>query len=187
MQWEDICRYADQLLFRSLVKTQQAGRVMEGGIINGVDLNSSPESTSFQLRLNNVWFTGGYSRIRRGRFVLEADQPTLLSSEDGAGTPVEYVLYALAACLTTSLVYHAEARDINVDEVELKLEGNLDLLGFRGVSEDVHTGHHNNIRLTFRVKSDASAETLRELCRYSPVLNIVSNSVPVLVSFEKKS
>lgn len=131
MRWEDICRYADQLLFRSLMKNEQAGRVMERGIINGVDvdqmgktieaINSNPELAKFQFRLNNVWFTGGYSRstikgfygagqehrVRHGRFVLEADQPISLLTEDRAANPVEYVLHALAACLTTSLVYHA--------------------------------------------------------------------------------
>jgi uncharacterized OsmC-like protein len=95
------------------------------------------------------------------------------------------VLHALASCLTTSLVYHAAAKGIKIEEVESRLEGDLDLRGFLGLSNDVRKGYHN-IRVTFRVKSDASAETLRELCRYSPVFDIVSNPVPVLVSLEKR-
>ena len=111
--------------------------------------------------------------------------PPVLMNQNRAANPVEYVLHALAACLTTSLVYHAAARGVKVDEVESTLEGDLDLRGFLGLSDDVRTGYHN-IRVTFRVKSEASAETLRELCRHSPVFDIVSNPVPVFVSLEKR-
>ena len=182
---------------------------MEQAIINGVDvdemgknieaINSNPELARFQFRANNRWLTGGYNRstikgfygagqedtTRRDPFVLEADEPPVLLSQDRAANPVEYVLHALAACLTTSLVYHAAARGIKVEEVESRLEGDLDLRGFLGLSKDVRKGYQN-IRVTFTVKSDASADTLRELYQYSPVFDIVSNPVPVSVSVEKK-
>ena len=82
------------------------------------------------------------------------------------------MLHALAGCLTTSLVYHAAAQGIRVDEVESQLEGDIDLQGFLGLKEGVRNGYER-LRVTFKVKADASEEKIRELCdlaqRRSPV------------------
>src|SRR6266849_4112627 len=72
--------------------------------------------------------------------VLAADEPTVLLGEGAEANPMDYVLTGLAACLTTSLVYHAAARGIQLDEVESRLEGDLDLHGFLGLSESVRNG-----------------------------------------------
>jgi uncharacterized OsmC-like protein len=111
----------------------------------------------------------------------------LLGTDRGAN-PVEYVLTALAGCLTTSLVYHAAARGIAVEEVESHLEGDLDLRGFLGLSEEVRNGYEN-IRVTFKIKADATEEQLRELVQLaqnrSPVFDIISHPVPVSVELRK--
>jgi hypothetical protein len=82
-------------------------------------------------------------------------------------------------------VYHAAARGIRIEAVESKLEGDLDLHGFLGLSDDIRRGYQN-IRVSFTVKSDASSETLQDLCKYSPVFDIISNPVPVSISVERK-
>jgi len=91
------------------------------------------------------------------------------------------VLHALAACLTTSLVYHAAARGIRIESVESRLEGDLDLQGFLGLSDTIRRGY-KEIRVNFTIQSDASAEQLQELTKFSPVHDIVSNPVPVSIS-----
>jgi uncharacterized OsmC-like protein len=178
-------------------------------IVNGVNLeqmtrnmdaiNGQPTLAKFQFRLSNRWINGGHNRShvqsfygvgqedtnRTKPFVLDADEPPVLLGEDHAANPAEFVLHALASCLTTSLVYHASARGIKVEELESKLEGDLDLRGFLGMSEDVRKGYEN-IRVTFRVKSDATAEQLRELTKFSPVFDIISNPTPVSINIEKK-
>jgi uncharacterized OsmC-like protein len=94
---------------------------------------------------------------------------------------------ALAGCLTTSLVYHAAARGIKIDQVEASLAGDLDLQGFLGMSDKVRNGYEN-IKVKFKVKGDAPEETLRELVEIaqqrSPVFDIVSHPTPVCVSLE---
>lgn len=96
---------------------------------------------------------------------------------------------ALAGCLTTSLVYHAAARGIKIEEVESTLKGDLDLRGFLGMDEAVRNGYQN-IEVDFRIKSDASKEQLEELVnlakKRSPVFDIVSNPTPVNVSLSNK-
>lgn len=156
----------------------------------------------FRFRADNTWIEGGHNRTsirnfygaggedtsRKTPFILDADEPKVLLGTDRGANPVEYVLTALAGCLTTSLVYHAAARGIAVEEVESHLEGDLDLRGFLGISEEVRNGYEN-IRVTFKIKADATEEQLRELVQLaqkrSPVFDIVSHPVPVSVELKK--
>jgi len=79
------------------------------------------------------------------------------------------------------MVYHAAAQGIKIDAVESNLEGDLDIRGFLGIAPDVRPGY-KNLRVNFTVKSDASAETLRELAKFSPVFDMMTNPVPVAIS-----
>lgn len=176
--------------------------------INGVDVEQlgktvkavqeKPALAKFEFRARNRWITGGHNETtiqsfygagqedttRTKPFVLEADEPPVLLGEDRGANPVEYVLTALAACLTTSMVYHAAVRGIRIEQVRSELEGDLDLRGFLGLSEQVRKGYQG-IRVKLTVKSDAPAEQLRELCEYSPVHDIITNPVPVSIHIEK--
>jgi uncharacterized OsmC-like protein len=179
--------------------------------INGVDVDQlfstinaikeNPGLAKFEFRANNQWVNGGHNRTsikdfygagqedttRKRTFVFDNDEPVALLGEDNGANPVEFVLHALAGCLTTSLVYHAAAQGIKIDAVESKFEGDLDLRGFLGLNEDVRNGYEN-IRVTFKIKADAPEEKLKELCelaqRRSPVFDIVTNRVPVNVQLK---
>ncbi|MBX3300949.1 MAG: OsmC family protein [Nitrospira sp.] len=179
------------------------------GVINGVDverlgqtvqaIQKDPVLAKSQFRAVNRWISGGHNRSmiqgfyaagqedtsRMNPFVLDADEPPVLLGQDKGANPVEFVLHALAACVTTSLVYHAAARGIRLESVESQLEGDLDLQGFLGLSDQVRRGY-KEIRIKFKVKSDASSEQLKELTKFSPVYDIVSNPVPVSIQIERK-
>jgi uncharacterized OsmC-like protein len=120
--------------------------------------------------------------------VIEKDEHPILLGEDTGANPVEYALAALAGCLTTSLVYHAAAQGINIDEVESTYSGNLNLHGFLGLDDSVRNGYED-IQISFKVKGDAPEEKLQELVelaqKRSPVFDIVTNKVPVTVRMEK--
>lgn len=147
---------------------------------------------AFKFRAANRWLGGGHNRssiqsfygcraedgTRAHPFVLDADEPPVLLGEDQGANPVEYILHALAACLTTTMVYHAAARGIAIGAVESELEGDLDLRGFLGLSDQVRKGYQA-IRVHMQVESAASPAVLRELAQYSPVFDVVSRSVPV--------
>ena len=214
MNWEELCRSADQWLFRRMMLSQQARKgesIMSQGtvnhMVNGVDVarlgqtveavQREPSLAACQFRAVNRWVGGGHNRstiqgfygageedrTRAAAFVLDADEPPLLLGKDQGANPVEFVLHALAACLTTSMVYHAAARGIRIDSVESRLDGDLDLRGFLGASDNVRRGYQQ-IRVKFQVASDAAADELQQLTTYSPVFDIVSNPVPVSVSIE---
>jgi len=208
---QDMCRQADQLFFHMLFHPKQGGCAMSTvttlSTINGVNVEQLGANITaiqgdtglakFQFRATNSWINGGHNRTtikefygvgqedttRTEPFVLDADEPPVLLGEDHGANPVEFVLHALASCLTTSMVYHAAARGIKIESIESRLEGDLDLRGFLGLSKDVRPGY-KNLRVQFTVKSDAPAETLQELTKHSPVFDIVTNPVPVAISVQ---
>lgn len=211
---ENMCRQADQIFFHMLFQNQQGGCPMSTVTIqhttNGVNVDQlqanitaiqgEPALAKFQFRATNTWINGGHNRTtikefygvgkedttRTQPFVLDADEPPVLLGEDQGANPVEFVLHALASCLTTSMVYHAAARGIKIEAIESRLEGNLDLRGFLGLSKDVRPGYEN-LRVHFTVKTNAPPETLRELAQYSPVRDIIANPVPVAISVQTES
>lgn len=179
--------------------------------INGVNVDQLMETidaikdnheiAKFRFRSQNHWLGGGHNRStvndfdgacdthrRDADFVMEKGEPPILLGEDNGPNPVEYVLAGLAGCLTTSLVYHAAARGIEIESVESEYEGDLDLQGFLGLDDNVRNGYER-IRVKFRVKADASPEQVEELVRLaqqrSPVFDIVNNPVPVSVELER--
>ena len=181
-------------------------------IVNGVNvtklfgtvkaIQENPTIAKFNFRAKGKWVTGGHNRTtindfygacqtheRDKSFVFEKDEPQVLLGEDHGANPVEYALAALNGCLTTSLIYHAAAQGIKIEELESNLSGNLDLHGFLGMDENVRNGYES-INVTFKIKSDASEEKLRELVdlaqKRSPVFDIISHPTPVQVSMERK-
>ncbi len=87
--------------------------------------------------------------------------------------------------MTTTMVYHAAVRGIKVEVVESELEGDLDLRGFFGISDDVRPGYQE-IRVNFKVKTDVEdVERVKERTRLSPVYDVVSNGTRVIVEIEK--
>jgi uncharacterized OsmC-like protein len=91
---------------------------------------------------------------------------------------MEYVLHALATCLTGTLVYHAAVRGIRIEAVESSYEGDMDVRGLFGLADDVRKGF-SKVTINMRIKSEASVEDLTELALFSPVYEMVSQSVPV--------
>ena len=170
-------------------------------LFNTIDaVKSEPVIAEFEFRADNTWQNGGHNRtsikdfygakgvhVHDRPFELDADEPPLLLGEDKGPNPVEYALTALAACVTTALVYHAAAKGITLRGVKSRLEGDLDLRGFLGLSEEVPVGY-KQIRMYFTIDADISEEQKQELLRmgqkYSPVFNTISNATPVSVQLD---
>ena len=117
--------------------------------------------------------------------MIDAGEPAILLGTDTGANPAEYLLHALAACLTTSIVYVAAARKVQLTSVESTLVGDMDVRGALGVSDEVRNGFER-IEIAFRVSGEASEEKLREVVERaqarSAVFDMVSNGVPVEVT-----
>jgi uncharacterized OsmC-like protein len=164
-------------------------------------IKATPSMAKFKFRVRNQWVDAGENRStadkfygagqelgRQQPFVLEADEHPVLLGKDTAANPVEHLLHALAACLTTSMVYHAAARGIQIEEVESSLEGDIDLHGFLELDKNVRNGYQG-IRVNFKIKADVPDEQLQEICqlgpKHSPVFDSLANGVPVSVTAQR--
>ena len=172
------------------------------GYVNGVHLETLKGTVSAiaresalgqcKFRASNTWLGGAHNRTRitgfygasqeithKQTYELHADEPPLLAGNDAGANPVEHLLNALAACLTTSMVAHAAVRGIPIESLESELEGDIDLRGFLGLDDSVPKGF-TDIRVNFRVKTDPeNLDTLKQLSTYSPVLNTITRGANV--------
>jgi uncharacterized OsmC-like protein len=188
--------------------TEQATPIKEQDL-NGVNVDAvkatvnaiheEPELAKSKFRARNKWLDGGHNRTtidgfygagqensHSKPFILDADEPPLLAGEDRGANPVEHLLNALAACMTTTMVYHAAIRGIKLDGVESELEGDIDLRGFLGLTDEVRKGYEE-IRVTFKVDTDAdNIERLKAFSKLSPVYDVVSNGTKVVVNIVRK-
>ena len=176
--------------------------------LNGVDtptlfgtldvVKSQPELAKFQFRARNRWQSGTLSETtiatfsgaggehpHKTTFKVTADHPAVLVGEDRAPLPVEFLLHALASCITGGIANIAAARGVALTEVQSIIEGDIDLLGIFGMSKDVRNGYQG-IRASFSIKGDAPPEKLQEIVEQSrarsAVFDVLTNGVPVSMS-----
>ena len=176
--------------------------------LNGVDtpalfatinaVKAHPELARFQFRAINHWVKGTHSRSRletfsgaggehrhTGDIQFDADHPAVLVGGDKAPTPVEFLLHAIAACITAGIGNIAAARGVRLTEVESTVEGDIDLRGILGLSDQVPKGYRE-MRVNFRVKGDAAPEKLEEIVEQakarSAVFDVLTNGTVVRVA-----
>lgn len=177
-------------------------------VINGVDLDAlgatvsaakaNPELGRSRFRARNRWEGGtvnrstvhdfhsaGAEQQHRQPFTFGADEPPLLAGGDTAANPVEYVLHALASCVTTSIVAHAAVKGIEIERLESELEGDIDLNGFLGLNPETPKGY-TEIRMTVRVRTSTDGFCrIPALATFSPVYNTLKGGTNVVLQFER--
>ena len=188
--------------------TRQAHAV-QSHRLNGLDtrqmvetieaIKDNPSLARFQFRNRNRWIDGGENvstikdfygagaedQSRDEPFVFtNGEPPVLLGANEGAN-PVEFLLHALAGCVTTTFVLHAAARGITIRELSTEMDGDIDLHGLLGLDDSVSPGYEQ-IRIKLHVTADCSDEELDDLVacaqRHSPVCNTVCRPVPVSIT-----
>jgi uncharacterized OsmC-like protein len=161
-------------------------------------IKNDPAIAQFQFRASNKWIDGGENRSMIQDFYgagreddsrevpfefTNGEPPVLLGGNEGAN-PVEFLLHALAGCVTTTMVIHAAARGIRLTELSTELEGDMDLQGLLGLDEGVFPGYEQ-IRIKMKVEADCSDKELEDLLEFvrghSPVCTTVCKPVPVVI------
>lgn len=183
-------------------KAQFVNGVNTEQLFSTIDLiKENPDIAKFKFRATNKWINGTHCRgtikdfygalkedDSRPSVDYDMDEPPVLLGNNEGRNPVEYLLVALSGCLTTSLVAHASAKGIKINGVESRYEGDIDLRGFLGLSEDVPVGY-KEIRVYFKIDADVSDEQKKEMVqmaqKYSPVFNTIAKSAPVSVRLDK--
>ncbi len=176
---------------------------------NGVDtaalfatidaVKGDPDLAKFRFRATNHWVSGTHNRStihgfsgakqeleHRASWTFDADHPAVLVGEDHGPTPTEYLLHALAACLMSGLANIAAARAVHLSEVTATVEGEIDLLGILGLSDDVRNGFEQ-ITVRFELRGD-DPDKLRGVVeqsrRRSAVYDLLTNGVPVAIEVD---
>ena len=178
-------------------------------IRNGVDVptlfatldavKADPAIAKFQFRATNEWVSGTHNRSTINGFfgarqelthretrTYDADHPAVLVGADNGPTPVEYLLHALAACLTAGIANIAAARGVTLTEVSSTVEGDIDLLGILGLSDEVRNGYEQ-IRVSFKLRGDDPeklAAIVEQSRKRSAVFDVLTNGVPVAISVD---
>jgi uncharacterized OsmC-like protein len=193
-----------------MTTTDTSAAKADDSMRNGVDtaalfatldaVKQAPQAASFQFRAHNQWQSGthnrstitdffgvGEERAHQRSFVFDADHPAVLVGQDQGPTPVEFVLHALAACLTAGLANIAAARKVRLTEVRSTVTGDIDLNGILGLDPGVRNGYQQ-LTVRFTVKGDAPAHKLRELVEQSrarsAVYDVITNGVPVTIEVD---
>jgi uncharacterized OsmC-like protein len=174
---------------------------------NGVDVptlfatldavKGTPAIAAFQFRAQNTWQSGTHSRTvfsdfygatqemqHRDVTVVESDHPEVLVGADHAPTPVEYLLHAIAACVTSGVINIASARGVTLTKVSSTVTGDIDLRGILGLSDEVRNGYQG-ITVSFEIEGDADEDTLRAIVdqsrRRSAVYDVLTNGTSVQI------
>jgi uncharacterized OsmC-like protein len=176
---------------------------------NGVDtaalfatidaVRADTEIAKFRFRATNRWVSGTHNQStihgfygarqemeHQAAWTFDADHPAVLTGKDHGPTPVEYILHSLAACLVAGLANIAAARGVTLSEVTTTVEGDIDLLGVLGLSDEVRNGFEQ-IRVSFELRGD-DPEKLRTVVEQararSAVYDLLTNGVPVSIAVD---
>lgn len=165
------------------------------GALNAV--KAHPEAAKFQFRATNQWQSGTHSastihgffglgseQTHREPHTYEADHPEQLVGTDLAPSPVEFLLHALAACITAGIGNVAAARGIELTRVESTVKGDIDLVGLLGIDDSVRNGYRA-IEMEVAIEGEADAEDLRKVVERSiarsAVYDVLTNGTTVSV------
>lgn len=185
-------------------------QTIEKKLVNGLDtarmsetveaIKEQPTLARFEFRAHNDWINGGENRSRiqgfygAGReddsrqepFVFTNGEPPVLLGNNEGANPVEFLLHALAGCVTTTTVLHAAARGIRVTALSTELEGDIDLQGLLGLDPSISPGY-KEIRMRMNIQADCTDEELADLMEFakghSPVCTTVCRPVPVQIDW----
>lgn len=159
-------------------------------------IKNTPSLGEFEFRASNQWINGGENRStikgfygagsedesRSQPFTLTNGEPPILLGNNEGANPVEFLLHALAGCVTTTTVLHATARGITIHKLSTELVGNIDVNGLLALDDNASVGYES-ITIKMDIEADCSDEELDELLSFakdhSPVCNTVCKPVPV--------
>lgn len=159
-----------------------------------VAITGDPEVGRFVFEAETRWtdslksvtsideFTQAGERISTREFRIEGDEPEQILGERTAPNAVELLLAALGSCLSVGYAANAAALDIELRDLRFEIEGDVDLRGFLGISDDVRPGY-KSITCTAHVEADATEDEIEELRERveatSPLLDNITSEVPV--------
>lgn len=161
-------------------------------LINGVDTTAveslakrfqdHPEDAIAPWSSTVVWQEGFHVEVAsRNHAPIVVDEPEWLAGTNRGPNPVELLLGALGACLTSAFIAVASLSSVPINSLETTVSGDVDLQVFLGLKEG-HAGFER-ITVQFVVDSPADDEQIRQIgaqaAKISPVQNTLERAVRV--------
>ena len=144
--------------------------------------NDWVEGTASESTIDQ-WYGIGADHQHVQEFKFKADHPTL--GHGHGPTPQEYVLHALAACITAGIVTGAAARNIPLRRVSSTVSADIDVRGVLGIDPEVRKGF-SNVDIQFDIDGDCTDEQKDALlaagAKYSAVFDMLANPTEVNIS-----
>lgn len=155
-------------------------------------VQEQPEAGKLTFRTRTRWDAGfgvdgrteeieQLGQVMRRKFTLRGDHPPELLGHNTGPTAVEALLTALGSCVAGTYAAQATARGVEIEELEVEIEGRIDLNGFLQLAP-TRAGLMGAV-VNLRVKADADQAVLQELLegtrKASPIYDSVSNPVAV--------
>ena len=169
------------------------------GLFATIDaVRDQPAIAAFQFRARNEWISGTHNRSkiqgfygagqedasRTEAFVYDTDHPAVLVGGNNGPSAVEFLLHAIAACLTSGVGNIAAARGVTLHRVASTVEGDIDLLGMLGISDTVRNGYRQ-IRVSFEIEGEGTPQQLAELIaqsrRRSAVYDVLAHGTDIAI------
>ena len=118
-------------------------------------------------------------------FKVFADEPAELGGQNGAPSPLDYILVAHGSCLNYMTYFIAKEMDIPVEATEITVAGKLDPGKFAGTNMDVRAGYQA-LEVEIKIKSSAGPESIARLKEAvearCPVSDNLAAGTPVSIS-----
>jgi uncharacterized OsmC-like protein len=172
----------------STTATERSERLTEAGTAWAERIASDPSNGQLTFRVNGSGTGSVGTEISAGKHSFLVDEPAALAGDDAAASPVEYALAALISCQVVVYRLYAQALGIQVDDIDVKAEGDLDARRLFGIDRSVRAGFAG-VRLAITItgpETDARYQELREVVdAHCPVLDIFANPTPVSVTVAK--
>lgn len=110
----------------------------------------------------DAWEIDGERRPRG--FAIHSDEPPELCGRGLAPNPQELLMAALNSCMMVGYVAVCSLMGIELDHLEIRTEGEIDLRGFLGVDPSVKPGYEE-LRYTVHIKGNATPEQFEQVHR----------------------
>lgn len=162
-------------------------------------MQADPETGAVNVRTHHCWDNAyaiessverlemGGESVDRSHHTFRTDWPAPFGEDSGPTPGAEALMASLGACVATTYMLTAATAGIDIEALEVTVDGSVDLRGLFGF--DAVLPRFSKVSVTVRVRTDADEKAIEELGRAtgrtSPAYASLANPVPVDLRVER--
>ena len=142
-------------------------------------------ATNKTVKVSAKGLEGFLIETKAGTHTAFVDQPPAMGGTDKGPTPLDYVFISLAGCLVTIAKIVANQKKIVLRNVEVEVEGELNLEVLRG-QDDTDRAGFKSFKVNMKVDADLTKEEkekfIEEVDRRCPISDNLMNTTPLEIT-----